>query len=253
MAQDPMSPELARLVEQGRAQQAQQRSREASLAARLRTEGYRHMRVAIGGYRGSLLRRAFVALIVLGPVLGGASLAWDLFPVEVSATLIAIAWPSFFAFIFLPPIASKRAVAAEEAWAASRPFELTGYFEALSATPEPAVRLSFEVTWRPGVRPPDPALVLNACRAVDPVAQVDAVTPTGLRITSGEISGRTGIRNNHVPVYRNHRMARSAHAFLDTVLTTLHASYPIARVNVTRWSMSISAQQLFGLIHAARG
>jgi len=248
MTQDPLSPELGRLVEQGRARQAQQRAMEASQEARLRAEGYRHLRVAIGGYRGSRIRRIVLALMLLGPVVGGVCLATDVLPLAYAAYAIGVSWPMFFLYVFLPPIASKSALVAEEAWARSLPFELRGYFETLAADPQPVVRLMFEVTWRAGVRPPDATLVLDACRAVDPAAQVDAVTPRGLRITSGEISGHTGIRHNRVPVYRNHRIPAPAHALVDTVLATLHGSYPIETVTVARWSTAIDGRQLLAFL-----
>ena len=202
------------------------------------------MRVAIGAYRGSTIKRVILALMVLGPAVGGLGMLTDILSFEVSLSAMMLPWPLTFAYIFTPPFASKAAIAAEQHWATSRPFELRGYLEVLSDEPAPMARLAFEIAWRPGARPPEPGLVQTACLAVDPAARVYDVTPYGLRIACGQISGITNIRINRVPVFRNHRIPAVIHAYVDTVLTTLHASYSIASVSIVRQATQRTSSML---------
>lgn len=86
--------------------------------------------------------------------------------------------------------------------------------------------------WREGTIPPDPTLLHGIFGAVDPQASLDRMDASGARVTSGAVSGVTGIRINRVPVYRNHRLCASIHGVVEQVLLTLHRTYPLARVTV---------------------
>ncbi len=145
----------------------------------------------------------------------------------------AVAFISIFGMAFIPPIATQGAVAKEQEWAMALPFQLAGYFEVLSREPTYGRKVVYTIAWRDGTRPPDPNLLHSIFGAVDPQARLEHSDPRGARITSGLISGATGIRVNRVPVYRNHRFCKSIHGAIEQVLIPLHRTYPIAHVTVS--------------------
>lgn len=229
----PPDPELARLAMQGQ-------QRRAELAAGMQAErqqaGGGNLRTAIGAYRGSTLKRVLLAGILFGLASGalGATLS-ALGQVEIGGFLVpgfVLAFVGFMIFVFVPPLASQGAIAAEQMWTMSLPFSFQGYFEALAAQPRPVRTMTYEIVWRDGTRPPDPALLHSVFCAVDPQARMDFADARHARVMGGPVSGRTGIRVNRVPVYRNHRLAAHVHAVMDRVLLPLHRSHPIARVEI---------------------
>jgi len=145
-----------------------------------------------------------------------------------------IAFIVFMIWVFVPPLASRGAMAAEQSWVMGLPFQLVGYFDMLSAEPQFARSVTYEIRWQGGGRPPDPSLLHGIMGAVDPKARVDHVDASGATITGGAVSGHTGIRVNRVSVYRNHRLPAHVHSVVDQVLVTLHRSHPIAEVSLWR-------------------
>jgi hypothetical protein len=134
---------------------------------------------------------------------------------------------------FIPPLASEGTVAAEHDWAMALPFQLVGYFELLSSEPRSARKLRYEITWRDGAAVPDPGLLHRIFGSVDPQARLDHADRQAAHVTSGAISGMTGITVNRVPVYRNHKLCKSVHGVVEQVLVTLHRTYPIAHVKIS--------------------
>lgn len=206
-------------------------------SAELHSEGKRHLSAAIGAYRGSALKRAMVVValglsavgvagivtMALGaPALGGALLGG-----------LPLGFVVIMIWLFVPTLASQGAIAAEQTWATSLPFQLAGYFEILSGQPRHERTVTLEIRWQEGAqRPPDRAFLLSVVSAVDPAARVQGVDESGASITTGAISGQTGITINRRPVYRNHRIPAHLHGIVDEVLVTLHRSHPIAQVTM---------------------
>jgi len=244
MTQDPYrpaeptvpNPELLRLAQQGH----ERRRAAVARGAELRGPTSGHLSTAIGAYRGSAIRRFFLAVMLGGLATGVVGLALGKTQLQAGPNTVGldlgfiVAFAAFFIYVFVPPKASRRAIEAERAWATSRPFELAGYFDVLSVEPTPACVIELAVTWRAGTRPPDGALLHGVLGAVDPGARVDWLDAYGATITSSPISGSTGICVNNVPVFRNHRVPERVHLFVDKALDALHRSYPIDRVTLTR-------------------
>lgn len=226
-------PELARLAAQG-----QQRRMAAAQEHQVeqRVEGSGNLKTAIGAYRGSTLKRVMLFGILLSLAAGGTGVTLtSLGYGEIGGYLIpgfVIAFVTFMIWVFVPPIASESAVAAERAWMMGLPFQLTGYFELLSSHPQYSRTVRYQIRWQDGARPPEEHLLHSVFGAVDPQARVERVDFQGASITSGPVSGHTGIRVNRVPVYRNHRVPAHVHAVVDQVLVTLHRSHPIAEVTM---------------------
>lgn len=227
-------PELARLAAQG---QQRRMAMAQEHQAEMHSSGKGHLSTAIGAYRGSTLKRVMLAVIILSLASGalGAILAAVGLP-EVTGFLVpgfVIAFVVFMIWVFIPPIASQGAIAAEQAWATSLPFQLAGYFEVLSGQPSFQRTVTFEIRWQPGPqRPPDRQLLISVISAVDPHARVQHADESSATLTTGAISGHTGIRVNRVPVYRNHRIPAHLHGLIDQVLVTIHRSHPIAMVTL---------------------
>lgn len=199
--------------------------------------GRGHLSTAIGAYRGSTLKRAGLVVILLSLAGGGVgALLSALGEVAIGSWFFPgfiIAFMVFMVWVFVPPIASQGAIAAEQAWATSLPFQLVGYFEVLSMEPSFQRTVTFDIRWQPAPqRPPDRQLLLSIVSAVDPHAQVQHADETGATFTTGAISGHTGIRVNRVPVYRNHKIPAHLHGLIDQVLVTIHRSHPIAMVGL---------------------
>ena len=242
MSNDPYRPqqgtnpddELARLAQQG------QRRIQAAAAGQSqveRVEGSRHLRVAVGAVRGSTFRRAFLVLALLGllTLIAGFALVvalGDLAFVPLLPLGFAAAMGGFMTFVFVPPLASQAAMAAERAWVASLPFELEGYFEVLAAEPSAVCKLRVELVWQ--TVGADPATLQGVVGLLDTDARVTERAADAATITSGVVSGATGIRINRVPVHRNHRVAAYLHRLVDVVLLPVHRNRPLARVSVTR-------------------
>jgi hypothetical protein len=228
----PPDPELARLAMQG-----QQRRAEIQAGQQVdpRLAG-RHLRIAIGGYRGSTVKRCLLAVIVLGLGMGALGVVFmNLDRPDIGGFMIpgfALTFVTFMIWVFVPPIASQGAVAAEEMWAMALPFTMQGYFDVLSSEPRMGRKLVFEITWRDDARAPEPGLLHSVFCAVDPSAVLDDANARGARITSGVVSGATGIKMNGVRVYRNHRLPGHVHALVERVLLPLHRSHPIARIKL---------------------
>lgn len=229
----PPDPELARLATEGK-----RRRMEAASGQEIaeRTAGDHHLRTAIGAYRGSTIKRVVLVVLIGGTALGALGVALTSLGAHESGVLLfpgfAVAFICVFLAAFIPPIASRGAVAAEQDWAMALPFQLTGYFDVLSADPRPARRVVYEIVWQEGSRPPDTNLLHGIIGAVDPEARVDRVDARGATITSGAVSGATGITTNQRPVYRNHRFCKSIHGVVEQVLLPLHRTYPIAHVTL---------------------
>jgi hypothetical protein len=230
----PQDPELARLAMEG-----QRRRMEVAAGRQVERiqSGGQHLRTAIGAYRGSTIKRIVLVTLMMGVVLGvlGVTLL-SLGDHDIGSPLtagFAVSFVCIFGMAFVPPIASQGAVAAEQDWAMRLPFQLTGYFEVLSAEPRPARRVVYEITWREGAMRPDPNLLHSIFGAVDPQARLEGSSPQGARVEGGAVSGFTGIRVNRSPVYRNHRFCASIHDVVEKVLLPLHRTYPIAHVKLS--------------------
>ncbi|MBZ5708658.1 hypothetical protein [Nannocystis pusilla] len=218
------SAELLRLAEQGaRNIQAADRTQIA--------RADRHMRVALGAHYGSLRQRLFFVPLVVGAGFVAATAAGFL-PVDWLGAGMAPMMFGVFGAAFIEPVAGDGRIAGEREWLATRPFPVTGYFEALQHPPTSGALLLTRVRFAGEVPPPD--LVQGVLGVIDanPV-----VRPEGGQIyllQSGLISGATGIRINKRPVYRNHRIVPYVHGLVDNVLAPLHATYPIDQVELTR-------------------
>ncbi|MBS2020208.1 MAG: hypothetical protein JST00_45535 [Deltaproteobacteria bacterium] len=226
-------PELARLVAQG-----QQRRMEMvhQNQTELQSAGRRHLSTAVGAYRGSAVRRLLLGAVLLSLFAGGVGAFLSAMGhAEIGGFLVpgfVIAFAGFMTWVFVPPVASAGAIAAEQAWMTSLPFQLEGYFPLLSATPSYQRVVRYEIRWRDGARPPDRNLLQSVVCAVDPQARIVSAEYGGATFLSGPVSGSTGIRVNRVPVYRNHNIPGHVHSVVDQVLVTLHRSHPIAQVLV---------------------
>lgn len=225
-------PELARLAAQG-----EQRRMQAALDARhgQNRAGDRNLRIAIGAFRGSTLKRALLGVLIATALSGvgavvmaekGASRG-GVTSMAFGATMCAL-----MLWVFVPPFASRAAVSAEELWVRTRPFRLVGYFDVLASSPRFQRSLRFRVQWQRGTRPPDHALIHAAIGAIDPGARVPSCDDSGAIVVSGPVSGHTGISSNRVPVYRNHRLPAHVHAVVEQFLVPLHRSHPIDEVFV---------------------
>ncbi len=229
----PPDPELARLAMEGN-----RRRMEVASGQQIeeRKAGGHHLRTAIGAYRGSTIKRVVLVALIGGAALGALGVALASGEAPQTGVLLlpgfAVAFICVFLMAFIPPIASRGAVATEQDWAMALPFQLIGYFEVLSADPRPARSVVYEIVWQEGSLPPDANLLHGVLGAVDPEARVDRMDARGATITSGAVSGDTGITTNQRPVYRNHRFCASIHGVDEQVLLPLHRTYPIAHVTL---------------------
>lgn len=222
---EPPDPELVRLAEKGMQRRFDHDSATSTLSQQA---GAKHLRVAIGAYRGSLVKRSFLAGMLIFVLLGVVGVAFFSFLVIsfFAAFILFMVWN------FVPPVASRSAVAAERAWLSGLPFPVTGYFELLSAEPEPECTIEYVITWQ--ARPPDPDLLHGIIGAVDVAARRPESQANSTRITGGAVSGATGITVNDVDVHWNHRIPEHVHAVIDQALTPLHRSHAIARLTLQR-------------------
>ena len=203
----------------------------------MQQQGGKHLAVAIGAYRGSPIKKITWAVLLSGLVFGGIGVALQVLGIGIGGALIPgfmISFICIFVLAFVPPYASQGGVRAEAAWGETLGFPLYGYFELLAGQPEWACRVAFDITFLDPMRQPDPGLLMNVLGAVDPDGNVSPAHMGGVRFTSGSVSGATGIRINNVPVYRNHKLPAYVHGVVDNVLLTLHRSYPLASVTLTR-------------------
>ena len=226
--------ELERLAMQGQMLRAQLA---AGQQVHQQSEGANHLRIAIGGYRGSALKRIMLAVILLFLSIGLLGfVAAGLEYTELALLMIiggsVMTFVLFMVWVFIPPRASAGAVAAEQAWARSLPFALRGYFELLSGEPSSARAMSYEIAWHEGIRLPEPHLVQGVFYGVDPDARLEHADARRALVRGGNVSGNTGIRMNGRYVYRNHRLPARVHAVVEQVLLPLHRSHPIASVTL---------------------
>lgn len=224
-----LDAELGGLAQRG----AERRSRvEAAAAADRQSEGHRHLRVAIGSYRGSRTKRTALAILTALALV----LCWVVHSLQPAAALAvaAIALSLLLAVVvIMPPLASEADIAAEEQWVASLPFRFEGYFEVLAGTPQASRSLVYDLSWS-GDDWPHAALLEDVVGAVDPQARVEPVADGRARIISGPISGWTHIKQSRTRyVTRNHRIPTNVHTLVDRVLAKLHERYPLARVSLT--------------------
>ena len=242
MPDDPYRPypvtnpddELARLAQQG---QRRIQAAAAGQSQHVQVEGSRHLRVAVGAVRGSTVRRAFLVLAALGVltlIAGFALVVANGDPVFVPLLPLgfASAMGGFMVYVFMPPVASRAAMEAERAWVAALPFAFEGYFETLSAEPSAVCKLRIELVWQ--TVGADPATLQGVVGLLDTDARVTQAAADVATITSGVVSGATGIRINRVPVHRNHRVATYLHRLVEVVLLPVHRNRPLARVSVSR-------------------
>jgi len=229
------SPELERLVREGQQRLSQQSAqRQLALAgagASARTAAERNIRVALGGYYGgSPVRVVAVGLIVVGGLAACGAFAW--------AGALVLAVPSvtlgIVLRIFAPPVGTRSRVAAEQAWLASVPFVLEGYFELLGQEPQGGCHLRVAVTWGDAAAAPGDDTTRAALAVVDTAAVVKSRTGATVVVRSGSISGRTNLVVGDQYVHRNTGIVRYVHDLVDRVLLPLHRSSPIARVSLTR-------------------
>lgn len=190
-----------------------------------------HVRVALGAHFGSPRRWLFFVLTAIGAGLIAAT-STDLLAVQLAPVGMAVMMGGAFGAAFLSPAVNDAGLERERAWLASRPFPLAGYFEALRQPPTSGALLLVRVRFAGEVPPVD--LVQGLLGRIDPKGAVQSAGVRELLLQSGLISGATGIRVNKVPVYRNHRIVGYVHRLADELLAPLHASYPLAEVELTR-------------------
>jgi hypothetical protein len=201
----------------------------------------RHLAVAIGGHFGTPFLRAarnlqYGAIAALAIVIALA--ATNNLDKEVASVvggpLGLFAFLLLFVRVFWTPTATRARCDEEAAWVRSLPFELTGYFEALSRKPGYREHLGVRLDFGAG-RVPESSLLLGIVLRLDPEAGLTHVdSATALRWMSGAISGATGIRINRQSIYRNHRLVKYVHELVDGALLPLHGDYQIVRVVVER-------------------
>jgi hypothetical protein len=231
--------ELAELARQGQArlQAAKQGQDGAAQQA-----GDRNLRTAIGAVRGAPMRRLVLILMIVtivGTIVGGAIAGSRASGPFAMLKIMPIGMTGFFAalgllflYLFMPPLASPAGVEAERAWAASLPFAFDWYFELLASPPSGITRVRVEITW--ASRGVDAQTLQGVIALFDTDSRVVEARNERAEITTGTISGSTGIRVNRVYVYRNHRLGTAMHRFVDVVLLPLHRNAPIARVKLSR-------------------
>lgn len=217
-------PELLRLAEEG----ARNIQRAAGGQA---AEADRHLRVALGAHYGTSLRRLAVLPMIAGGSLIAATSSGQLPSTWISAGIPMLIF-GLLGVVFLEPRAGRSQVEREREWLGSRGFPLSGYLEALGQPPTPSALLLARVRFTGEVPPLD--LVQGVLGRVDPAATVQPAGQGALLIRSGGISGSTGMRSGNVFIYRNHRLVPYVHRLVDEVLAPLHATYPLAAVELTR-------------------
>lgn len=222
------NPDLARLAREGRERIEREAREQAKRDAQL---GDINMRVALGAHYGSPRKRVCLGIVALGVLWGivGGAAGW-LEGARGALPLLLIT-NGFLGVALLQPVASVDQIARERAFVAGRPFRVSGYFEALSDAPMPEARLLVRVRFASSV--PAPNLLNDVLGCIDTQATVDQAAG-GLLIQSGAISGLTGIKSGGSWVYRNHRIVPWLHGLLEDVLGPVHASYPIASVDIDR-------------------
>lgn len=227
--------ELARLAREGqmRIEAAKHGRSEAA-----RVGETKHLRVAIGAVRGSPIKRVLIGFIALG--LSSIATGIALSAATNDATFVPFipvgfltAFGSFMFFVFVPPLASMAQVEEERRTIASLPFPIDGYFDVLSAEPRALARLEVGIAFADPMAA-EPQTVQGLMGLLDTDAQVGRSDGTTVTVTTGQISGITGIRINGVPVYRNHRMSKYLRNLVEQVLLPLHRSRPLARVRIAR-------------------
>src|SRR5207302_7649473 len=139
---------------------------------------------------------------------------------------------TFMVYVFVPPLASRTQIATERTWIGSLPFPIEGYFDALAQEPRIFGRVQIDLVWRTAAA--DAGTLQGVFGVIDTDARVSQLDATTASVTTGTISGATGIRINGVPVYRNHNLAKYLHRLVDTVLLPLDRSVGLARVRLTR-------------------
>lgn len=206
--------------------------------AALDVAGSKHLRVAVGAYRGSPLKKVGWVALILGVVAGVtgialANLGWTV-EGEMLVPGFFVAFLSIFYLAFVPPYASRAGIAAEQTWLTTRGFQLFGYLEALSAEPEWSCRIILAIKFQDPNRRPEQGLLSNVLGGLDPGGQVASSYDGGYSFTSSSVSGATGISVNRVPVYRNHRLPAHVHKLIDGALVVVHRSFPIGSVTISR-------------------
>lgn len=224
-----LDADLRRLAREGAERRT---SVETAAYADRKKAGHRNLRIAVGAYRGSALKRN-LAVAVTGAGLVGTVVMIIVFEPKMSAAVILIALTLLLSVLLtMPPLASKEAIAAEEQWVAALPFRLEGYFEVLSGEPSVYRIVVYDLSWS-GEDWAHAALLEDVVAAVDPKATVEPFADGRARVVSGPISGWTNIKRGKTSyVTRNHRIPAAVHAMVD-VLVSLHRRYPLARVSLT--------------------
>lgn len=224
-----LDAELAGLARAG----AQRRGDLATAAGAARDEeGQRHLRIAIGAYRGSTVRRVALALATAGGVAATGIAIVLASHAAIAVGGIAIAMVATVSAL-VPPFASASTLADEARWVEALPFRLEGYFDVLAGTPNTSRTLIYDIAWA-GDEMPATGLIEDVVAAVDAGATVERTPTMGVRVTTSPISGMTDVNRTRTSfVTRNHRIPPSVHAMVDRVLVALHRRYPLARVALT--------------------
>jgi hypothetical protein len=114
--------------------------------------GGNHLRTAIGAYRGSTIKRFVLVTLVGGALFGALGVTLSaLGEGEIGQFFMpgfGVAFVCIFVVAFVPPLASRGAVAAEQDWLMALPFPLTGYFEVLSRQPTYGRKIIYGIAWR---------------------------------------------------------------------------------------------------------
>jgi len=201
----------------------------------------KNVRIALGVYHGTPLRRASYALMGVGmlaiaavgiesPDFGSAGVVASFLVGMLAATggLLIRVWSA--------PAATSATLAAEKAWAESLPFAMEGYFEMLAAEPTLRCQLVLELEWAPG-RVPTPEIVQGLLGTWDTGARVQSLEKA-LCIRSGTFEcGHVYNANNWYgsdALRPTRHLVGKVHGLVTTVLQPLHRSHAIARVSLRR-------------------
>lgn len=242
---------LARLAAEGQHRILEASAREAD-ARQDSDERKRekNVRIALGVYHGTPLRRASYALMGVGTVVIAAVGIES--PDFGSAGVVASFLVGMLAAIggllirvSSAPAATSATLAAEKAWAKSLPFSLDGYFEMLAAEPTLECQLVLELEWATG-RVSTPETVQGLLGTWDTGARVQPLEEV-LCIRSGTFEcGRLHNGNNWYgsdALRPTRQLVGKVHGLVTTVLQPLHRSHAIARVTIRRDATSALTRQ----------
>ncbi len=233
---------LARLAAEGQHRILEAGAREAD-ARQESGEGKRerNVRIALGAYHGTPVRKASYALMGVGALVivavGIESPAFGSTGAVVSFLVgMLAATGGFLIRVLSAPIATRAELAAERAWTKSLPFAMDGYFEMLAAEPTLECELVLELEWTPG-HVPTPETVQGLLGTWDTGARVQPLEEALCIRSSTFECGRLHNANNWYgsdALRPTRHLVDKVHGLVTTILQPLHRSHAIARVSLRR-------------------